>query len=77
MIKELDVVVLARDLPKHSLKRGDLGTVVLVHPEGGYEVEFVTLDGKTVTVVSLSQRTVRPVGGGEIAHARLLRRRTA
>ena len=60
------------DLPDHSLRAGDLGTVVLVHSHGGYEVEFMTLDGETVAVVSLSPDQVRPVGGWEMAHARLV-----
>jgi Domain of unknown function (DUF4926) len=72
MINELDTVVLTTDLPEHSLKAGDLGTVVLVHRHGGYEVEFITLDGETVAVVSLSSDHVRPVGRREIAHARLV-----
>lgn len=38
MIAELDRVVLTADLPEHSLRAGDLGTVVLVHRGGeGYE----------------------------------------
>ena len=41
MINELDSVVLTMDIPDLGLKRGDLGTVGLVHREGeGYEVEF-------------------------------------
>jgi Domain of unknown function (DUF4926) len=72
MINELDTVVLTIDLPEHSLEAGDLGTVVLVHRHGGYEVEFMTLDGETVAVVSLSSDQVRPVGRREIAHARLV-----
>jgi hypothetical protein len=70
MLKELDTVVLTVDLPDHGLARGDLGTIVLVHDTAGYEVEFVTLDGQTVAVVSLTTDQVRPVGRGEIAHAR-------
>ncbi len=71
MIGELDDVVLDRDLPRQGLKRGDIGTVVLVHDQGkGYEVEFTSLDGETVAVVTLSAREVRAVGRGEIAHAR-------
>lgn len=71
MIRELDSVVLAADLPEHGLKQGDIGTVVLVHRGGeGYEVEFITLDGHTVAVVSLSGTQVRPIGHSEIAHAR-------
>ena len=69
---ELDSVVLARDLPDHGLRSGDVGTVVLVHPGGGYEVEFVTLDGQTLAVVSLSEQQVRPVGRHEIANARAI-----
>ena len=73
MIKELDRIVLKSDLPEHSLKSGDIGTVVLVHGNGdGYEVEFVSLDGETVAVVSLYADQVRPIGRGEIAHARPL-----
>jgi Domain of unknown function (DUF4926) len=72
MMNELDMAILTTDLPEHSLKAGDLGTVVLVHRNGGYEVEFMTLDGETVAVVSLSADQVRPVGCREIAHARLV-----
>jgi Domain of unknown function (DUF4926) len=72
MIKELETVVLTADLPKHGLKAGDLGTVVLVHTHGGYEVEFMTLDGETMAVLSLSPDQVRPVARREIAHARLV-----
>jgi hypothetical protein len=72
MINELETVVLTTDLPEHELKAADLGTVVLVHRHGGYEVEFMTLDGETVAVVSLSPDQVRPVGRREIAHARLV-----
>jgi hypothetical protein len=70
MIKELDTVVLTEALPERGLERGDLGTVVLVHGAGGYEVEFMTLDGGTLAVVSLFPHQVRPVGRREIAQAR-------
>jgi hypothetical protein len=72
MIKELDRVVLTTDLPEHALRTGDLGTVVLVRERGGYEVEFMTLDGETIAVVSLQSQQVRPVGRREIAQARLV-----
>jgi uncharacterized protein DUF4926 len=72
MINELDTVVLTTELPEYSLEAGDLGTVVLAHRNGGYEVEFMTLAGETVAVVSLSPNHVRPVGRREIAHARLV-----
>jgi hypothetical protein len=71
MIKELESVVLTTDLPECGLKKGDLGTVVLVHHDGkGYEVEFVTLDGETVAVISLLPSQVRSIGRREIANAR-------
>jgi hypothetical protein len=73
MIQELDSVVLAADLPEHGLERGDIGTVVLTHRGGeGYEVEFMTLDGETLAVVSLLASQVRPIGRREVAHARMV-----
>ncbi len=72
MIQELETVVLTVDMPVHSLSAGDLGTVVLIHSSGGYEVEFMTLDGETVAVVSLAPQQVRPITRGEIAHARMV-----
>jgi len=70
MIKELDSVVLTEDVAEHGLKRGDVGTVVLLHGDAGYEVEFVSLTGETLAVVSLAADQVRPIGEREIAHAR-------
>ena len=70
MTKELDTVVLTEDLPAHGLRRGDLGTVVLVHAAGGYEVEFMTLAGETICVATLLASKVRPIARGDIAHVR-------
>jgi hypothetical protein len=71
MIRELDLVVLKRDLPESRLEAGDVGTVVLEHAGGrGFEVEFLTLTGETVAVVTVSSDAVRAVDEGEIAHAR-------
>jgi Domain of unknown function (DUF4926) len=71
MIRELDTVVLCEDLPDQGLRAGDLGAVVMEHGDGeGYEVEFVTLSGETVAVVSLLPHQVRAIGRREIAHAR-------
>jgi hypothetical protein len=73
MIKELDRVILSTNLPDHDLKNGDIGTVGLVHDHGkGFEVEFVSLDGETVAVVSLFNHQVRPIRPREIAQARPL-----
>jgi hypothetical protein len=70
MIQEHDIVALVIDLPEHGLCRDDLGTVVMLHSKAGYEVEFTTLDGETIAVVSLAADQVRPTGRREIAHAR-------
>ncbi len=73
MICELESIVLVGDLPEHGLRVGDIGTVVHVHPGGvGYEVEFMTLDGQTVAVVSLAPSQVRRISKREIAHARMV-----
>jgi hypothetical protein len=71
IIREHDLVVLTADIPDENLKRGDVGTVVLVHQAGaGYEVEFATLAGETLAVVTVPADAVRPVGDKEIAHVR-------
>jgi hypothetical protein len=73
MLRELDTVVLARDLETHSLKAGDIGAVVHCYADGKtFEVEFVTGDGKTVAVVTLSEPDVRPMRREEILHVRPL-----
>jgi Domain of unknown function (DUF4926) len=73
MIKQFDPVVLTEDLAAEGLKAGDVGWVVMVHNDGaGYEIEFVTLTGETVSVATVTANSVRPVARKEIAHARLV-----
>ena len=73
MMKEHDRVVLAAPVPSEGLVVGDVGTVVHVYRDGqAYEVEFITLAGKTAAVVTLEASQVRPVGTREITHAREL-----
>jgi hypothetical protein len=72
MIDELETVALTIDLPEYGLNRNDIGTVVLLHGYKGYEVEFMTLQGDTVAVVTLLPDQVRPIGPREIANARPL-----
>ncbi len=72
-INELDPVVLTRDLPAHGLKRGDLGTAVLVHGDGeAFEVEFVAFDGRTVALLTLERDQVRTLQAGDVFHMRQL-----
>lgn len=70
MICAHDTLVLLCDLPKRGLRRGDVGTVVMRHPPGGYEVEFMTLTGETLVVLSLAASQVRRVRRSEIPQAR-------
>lgn len=73
MIKEHDRVVLTAPVPAEGLEAGDVGTVVHVYRDGlAYEVEFITLEGKTAAVVTVEASQVRPVGRREITHARQL-----
>ncbi|NJL54557.1 DUF4926 domain-containing protein [bacterium] len=66
MLKELERVVLTVDLPKHRLRVGDVGVIVLVHG-AGYALEVFTVDGKTYDVVTVDADQVRPIGELEIA----------
>ena len=55
MIRELDTVLLKHDIGEHGLRRGDAGTVVHSYSDGAaFEVEFVTADGKTVALLTLT-----------------------
>lgn len=70
-MRELETIVLRRDLPEHGLEHGDIGTIVHVYRDGSaYEVEFVTGEGETVAVATLNRDDVRPMGSSEILHAR-------
>lgn len=72
MIHEHDKVVLTLDVPSHGLKAGDMGIAVYVFLEGGCMVEFMTLEGETIAVVTLDKDQVRPIESGDIPHARKL-----
>ena len=73
MIREHDRVVLTEPISAEGLEPGDIGAVVHVYPKDeAYEVEFVTLTGKTATVVTVPAAQVRPVGSSEIPHARAM-----
>ena len=73
MIRELDTVVLVHGLEAYDLTRGDVGAVVHCYKDGmTYEVEFVTGEGATIAVLTLSQQDIRPMHGREILHVRAL-----
>ncbi len=71
MIRELDTVVLTHDIEEHGLKQGEVGAVVHRYADGrAFEVEFVTGEGSTAAVMTLTEGDIRPMGKGEILHAR-------
>jgi len=71
MITEHASVVLTEDIPSASLQAGDVGVVVHIHRGGeAYEVEFMTLDGGTLTVETLSARQVREARSRDVPHVR-------
>jgi hypothetical protein len=73
MIKELDRVVLADRIDEADLEVVDIGTVVFVYKQQkGYEVEFMTLTGKTFAVVSVLPSKIRTIRDREIAHVRAI-----
>jgi hypothetical protein len=69
-LRTLDVVVLNEDLPKHSLKRGDLGTVVDVYSPEAVQIEFVTASGRTQALVTVPASAVREVGDDDLVSVR-------
>lgn len=73
MIEEHNRIVLTADLPEEGLRAGDVGTVVHVHQDGqAFEVEFLTLDGRTVVVATVQGAQVRAVSETDMTHARPL-----
>ena len=71
MIKKLDIIVLSHDLDEYGLKQGDIGAIVHVYKnEAAYEVEFVTAEGKTIAVLTLTEAEIRLFGNSEILHSR-------
>jgi hypothetical protein len=73
MMHELDTVVLVRDLDKYGLTQGDVGAVVHCYKDGvTFEVEFVTGEGTTIAVLTLSQQDIRLMHAREILHVRAL-----
>lgn len=71
MNKELETVVLTRDIPEHNLEAGDVGAIVHRYADGnGFEVEFVSAAGGIVAALTLKPSDIRPFEGREILHAR-------
>ena len=72
--KELDTVVLRRDLPDVGLRAGDLGAIVDMGDGATLEVEFVTASGRTEALVSVSESDLRAIAETDLVSVRSVRR---
>ena len=62
MFNELEVVELTHNIKESKLKEGDRGTIVEIYKGGeAYEVEFISPDGKTSILLTLSSEDIRPI----------------
>ena len=67
MINPFDQVVLTRDLVDSGLKTGCVGCVVEVYDNSdAFEVEFTTMRGRTIAVVTLSPSDIREFDDNDI-----------
>ena len=72
-IREHERAVLTADLPQYGLQAGDVGVVVHIYRDGlAYEIEFFTLAGATLDVVTVEADQVRPVNARDVLHVRAL-----
>lgn len=56
----LDVVRAAIDVPDQAIRAGDLGTVVEVHGQDAYEIEFCNDRGETLAMFAMSAAELCP-----------------
>lgn len=71
MLKEHASIVLMQDLPAAGLEAGDVGVIVHVHSGGeAYEIEFLSLDGSTVAIETLTANQIRGANPRDIPHVR-------
>jgi len=73
MLNEFETVVINRDIPEYGLIKGDIGAIVHIYNNGSaIEVEFVSGEGITVGVITLSKDDIRQIAHDEILHVREL-----
>lgn len=74
--KEFQQVALAKDMPDDKLQRGDLATIVDIHPanggEVGYSIEVFNALGETIAVTTVPESVLEELTANEILHVRSL-----
>jgi len=74
-IHEHERVVLLVNIPGSGLVTGDVGTVLHVYEHArAYEVEFNSVAGEPLAILTLSAPCVRAGGTEEVAHVRMRKR---
>lgn len=65
---ELEMVCLLNDHPKENLKTGNIGVVVMAYtnPNEAYEIEFVDINGKTKTQITLLANEIEKYHAGDV-----------
>jgi Domain of unknown function (DUF4926) len=76
--KPFEQVALAQDIPDKKLRRGDIATIVDVHPknggEVGYSIEICNALGDTIAVTVVPESLLENLNADEILHVRSLAR---
>ena len=73
MICELDTVIPLKERPLEGLVKGDVGSVVFIHGGGkAFEIEFTTLAGDPLGVLTLAEDEIRPVSARDVPHVRVV-----
>ena len=74
--KLFEDVVLAKNIRKKGLKKGDLATIVEYHPladgEDGYSLEIFNALGDTVAIVTVEESAIAPLMANAIFSVRQL-----
>ena len=70
IFRELDTVVLERDIPESGLRKGDIGAIVHIHGDSRLDVEFVRASGQTLALLQLAATDVRPVQDEDVPSVR-------
>ena len=70
-------VALTEDMPEHSLRRGDVATIVEAHhaqrgQETGYSLEVFNALGETMAVITVRESQIEPLARDEVLHVRRL-----
>ena len=68
--RELETVVLERDIPERGLRKGDLGVVVELYEPDGLDVEFIGASGNTQALLTLHTDDVRGVCDEDLVSVR-------